>query len=72
MEAVVWSGSGFHGGQIQCDTSGKLVRCYRKLKLNSFLFSVSPYVSSSIGLSNAISLSVHACVFVLNMISLSL
>lgn len=72
VEAVVWSGSGFHGGQIQRDTSRRLVRCHRKLKLNTFLFSVSPYVCSSIGLSNAISLSVHACVFVLNMISLSL
>ena len=68
MEAVVWSGSGFHGGRIQRDTSRRLVQCYRKLPV----FSASPYVFGSIGLSNVISLSVDACAYVLNMFSLSL
>lgn len=65
VEAMVCSGSGFRGGQIQHNTSRRLAWSYRKLKLEYLpVVSESPSASGAfaIGLSNVISLSVHVCV----------
>lgn len=70
MEAVVCSASGFRRVGFSATPAGDWLQ--EALEEPLPVFTVSPNVSGSIGLSNVISLSVHGCVYVLNLISLSL